>query len=771
MGYSKKNQIAETTKRIFFSGIILILNFFQLIGDLILFTAGLILKLILFFLRLFIYFLKSSRSIIFAFGYKFKKIAKIKINLPKIDFRTLEIKLKSKKVRFDAKANKRIRIRKEKKRLPFKLVLKIFFFGFIFSILIITVPVFFLFLSREIPNPKILSLRSIPVTTKIFDRSGELLYEIYADQNRTPVILSDIPKYLREATIAIEDSDFYNHQGYSFRGIIRAISKIFIEKEIQGGSTITQQLIRSALLDREISLERKIKEIILAVWAEKIYTKDQILEMYFNQVPYGGTAWGVEAASQTYFGKSVKNLNLSESALLAGLPAAPSTYSPFGAYPDLAIKRQGEVLKRMADEGYISEKDKEQALSEKIKFNKPNIGLSAPHFVMYVRDLLSSKFGIHMVERGGLRVYTSLDLNIQKKAEEIVRKELLSLNSLRVGNAAVVVTDPKKGEILAMVGSSDYFDTLNEGNVNVALTLQQPGSAIKVVNYSAALENGFTTASLVSDTPITYKFNGSPSYSPVNYDGNFHGWVSLRSALGNSFNIPAVRVLAKIGVSTMIEQGRKMGIESWVDPSKYGLSLTLGGGEVTMLEMAQVYATLANDGFHQKLNPILKITDYQGNILEEEKVPDGSQAVLSEVAFIISDILSDNNARTAAFGPSSLLYIPGKWVAVKTGTSNEKRDNWAVGFTPNFVVTVWVGNNNNSPMHPTLASGITGATPIWREITDYLLELKGTSIPKMPENVVKVTCRGRDEYFIKGTEKNACLPIPTPSISLSPTPN
>lgn len=635
-----------------------------------------------------------------------------------------------------------------------------FFFGFILSVVVIGIPLSIVIASKSLPNPKMLTERIIPVTTKILDRNGKILYEIYADENRTPVTLADIPPVFKEATLAIEDKDFYHHQGFSPSGIVRAVYSILKNNEIQGGSTITQQLVRSALLSPEVSIERKVKELIISVWAERIYTKDQILEMYFNQVPYGGTAWGAEAAAQNYFGKSIKDVSLAEAALIAGLPAAPSRYSPFGARPELAIERQKEVLRRMVEEQYITPEEREQAEQTQLVFKRPDVGIYAPHFVMYVKDVLSQKYGIHRVEQGGLRVITTLDLDLQQKAQEIVTQEVANLKHLNVGNGAAVITTPKNGEILAMVGSTDYFNIKKDGNVNVALTLQQPGSTIKVVTYAAALQKGFTAASLINDSPITYRAPIGPSYSPVNYDGKFHGLVPLRNALGNSYNVPAVRTLAKIGLTTMIDQARKMGVTSWNDPSQYGLSLTLGGGELTMLEMASIYDTLANNGNEVDISPILVVKDYLGNTIEDNRNKLVKRALPEDVAFIISDILSDNSARANAFGPSSALTIPGAWVPVKTGTSNEKRDNWAIGYTRDFTVTIWVGNNNNAPMNQALTSGITGATPIWRKITDHLLTFYPSSKPTPPSTVVMASCRGKSEYFIQGTEHNACGPIP-----------
>jgi len=511
----------------------------------------------------------------------------------------------------------------------------------------------------------------------------------------------------------------------------------------------------------------------LAFWAERIYTKNQILEMYLNQVPYGGTAWGIEAASQTYFGKSVKTVSLGQAALLAGLPAAPTQYSPFGSHPERAFERQKEVLRRMTEDGYITKAQAEKALSETISFASPNIPIRAPHFVLYVKDILEQRYGPRLVERGGLRITTSLDITIQEKTQDILRSHIASLTNLRVGNGAALVTNPKTGEILAMVGSKDYFNLKAEGNVNVTTSLRPPGSSIKVVNYAAALENGLTAATLLDDSPIVYKIPGSESYAPVNYDGKFHGLTPLRYALGNSYNIPAVKTLAKIGVHTMIEKGRRMGIESWEDESRYGLSLTLGGGEVTILDMARVFGTLANGGKQEDLLPILEVTDYTGRSIEKNMPKAPVAAVKPEAAWILSNILSDNIARTAAFGPDSALVIPGKTVSVKTGTSNDKRDNWTVGFTPSYVVAVWVGNNDNSPMDPFLTSGITGAAPIWHDVMLELLKDKQDDVPIKPDTVIAIPCYyGRIEYFIQGTEPTfgRCAPLPTPTPSPSPTP-
>jgi penicillin-binding protein 1C len=624
---------------------------------------------------------------------------------------------------------------------------------------------------KALPNPQLLTQRDLEVTTKIFDRNGILLYEIYTDQNRTPLPLLQIPKLMQEATISIEDKDFYKHPGFSMTGIIRAARETILNKQMQGGSTITQQLIKSALLSPEITVGRKVKEIILAFWAERIYSKNQILEMYLNQVPYGGTAWGIEAAAWTYFGTPVSGLNLAQIAVLAGLPAAPTEYSPFGTHPEKAFERQKEVLRRMNEDRYITPRQEQEALATSVRFVTPHVPILAPHFVMYVKDILEEQYGPRLVEQGGLRITTSLDRTMQEKAETIVRSQIDSLAGLRVGNGAALVTSPATGEILAMVGSYDYFDVARDGNVNVTTSLRQPGSSIKVVNYAAALENGFTAATILDDSPVVYQTSGSKPYAPVNYDGKFHGLVPLRYALGNSYNVPAVKTLAKIGVASMVEKGQAMGIKSWKDPNRFGLSLTLGGGDVTMLDMARVFGTLANGGREMELQPILEVTDYTGHVLEKNTPKTGAQAVKPEVAWIIGNILSDNTARIAAFGPNSSLVIPGRTVSVKTGTTDSKRDNWTIGYTPSLLTVVWVGNNNNAPMDPLLTSGITGAAPIWHDIMTEFLKDRADEVPAKPDGVTSLPCYfNRPEYFIIGTEPagGRCEPIPTPAASPTP---
>ncbi len=619
------------------------------------------------------------------------------------------------------------------------------------------------YFTRDLPNPKKLESRDLPQTTKILDRNGELLFNVYTDQNRTIVPLSEIPDSLKRATIAIEDKDFYRHKGFDVYGIVRAFRKTVFEGSLQGGSTITQQLVKSAFLSPERTISRKLKELYLAFRVEMAFPKDKILEMYLNQVPYGGTAWGVAAASEQYFGKSVKDLTLAESTLLAGLPAAPSYYSPYGQDPQRAKSRQILVLNRMIEEGYITRDEAEQASKQELKFNPSIVDIRAPHFVMFVREYLAQKYGETVAAQGGLKVTTTLDLKTQDAAQKIVADNVAKLKVYNVGNGAALVTRPNTGEILAMVGSKDFFDTTNDGNVNVTVAARQPGSAIKPINYATALEHKLITpATIILDAPMTFP-GGPKPYSPVNYDGRFHGPVPVRYALGNSYNIPAVKVLAINGVSQMIEQARKMGITTFADESRYGLSLTLGGGEVKMTELAQAFGVFANNGERIDLTPIMKVEDSHGRVLEEFKQKKGEKVLSAETSFLISSILSDNSARSAAFGSNSLLKIGGKTVAVKTGTTDDKRDNWTIGFTPSYLVAVWVGNNNNAPMNPYITSGITGATPIWSEIMTYVLRDKVNEAFKVPSGVTGMEicsttggpksegCNNRFEYFIAGT--------------------
>ncbi len=629
---------------------------------------------------------------------------------------------------------------------------------------------FYYFILRDLPSPTRLASSNLPQSTQIFDRNGVLLYTIYGSRNQTTVALSSIPKTLQEATIAIEDRDFYRHGPIDIKGIARAFYETLFHKQIQGGSTITQQLVKNTLLSPERTLTRKVREIFLSFITEVLYPKDKILAMYLNQIPYGGTAYGIEAASETYFRKHASELDLAEASLLAGLPEAPTSYSPFGPHPELAKQRQLQVLKAMRDNGYITEAQRQQAASEPLHYSTFGNDMKAPHFVLYVKDLLAQKYGTKMVEEGGLKVQTSLDLSVQDFAQTTVTTEVANLASYHVTNGAVVVSNPATGEVLAMVGSRDYFNTTNtDGNVNVTTMKRQPGSSIKPINYADGLIHGFTAATPFIDQATCFPNPGKAPYCPVNYDGKFHGVVDIRHALANSINIPAVKMLKVNGVDSMLHLAQDMGISSLSNSNDYGLALTLGGGEVTMLDMTTAYGVFANSGYRIDLHPILKVIDSKGQVLEQytpvQSPIFGTKVLPEGVAFIISDILADNNARSLEFGSNSALYIPGKYVPVKTGTTNDFRDNWTIGYTPNYVVTVWVGNNDNTPMNG-LASGITGAAPIWHKVMTYLLSDRLAPQSPRPGNVVQLPvcsvtgsqpsptnqCSTHMEYFIKGTE-------------------
>lgn len=645
-----------------------------------------------------------------------------------------------------------------------------FLFLCITSVLFVAIGLLYLLLLRDLPSPTRLDKTTGSFSTQIYDRNGKHLYTIYSDRNQSFIPLSKIPKNIQHATIAVEDKDFYRHGAIDFRGIARAAYSTLFQKQLQGGSTLTQQLVKNSLLTPERTLERKIKEVILSFATEALYNKDEIIEMYLNQVPYGGTSYGVEAASQGFFGKTVTNLTLAEQAYLAGLPEAPSTLSPFGSHPELGKKRQEEILKKMYEQKYITKEELDKALAQELKFQKISNPIKAPHFVFYVKDLLVKKYGQAKVEQGGLKVITSLDLDIQNFAQATVASEVAKLDNYNVGNGGAVITNPGTGEILAMVGGKDYFDG-KDGNVNITIADRQPGSSIKPINYAVGLLKGYSAATPFIDAPVCFPDPPQKPYCPRNYDGRFRGVVTMRQALAQSLNIPAVNMLKINTIDSMIATASAMGLKL-NDPRGYGLSLTLGGAGVTMLDMSTAFGVFANQGYRIDTHPILKVTDRDGKVIEEYKPPKspifGKKVLPSEVTFIISDILSDNNSRAAAFGTNSELRVANKHVSVKTGTTNDYRDNWTIGYTPSVLIAVWVGNNDNSPMSG-IVSGVTGAAPIWNTLMTRMLEGKKSEIPQKPPNVYgkntctgtgSITptgtpgqiCSGRFEYFIAGTE-------------------
>lgn len=619
---------------------------------------------------------------------------------------------------------------------------------------------------KDLPSPLELTTRQIDVSTKIFDRNGVLLYTIYKDKNRTPVKLSQIPQNVRLATLAAEDAEFYSHIGFSVRGTLRALTKNISEGKLQGGSTITQQLVKNALLSSEKTYVRKIRELILSIGVEMNFSKDQILEMYLNEVSYGGSVYGIQEASTHYFNKNVEDLTLSEAALLAGLPQSPTRYSPFGNNPELTFSRQREILHLMKVNKYITEEDEKSASIDRITFAPNRQDIKAPHFVMYVREKLIEEYGEEVVLKGGLTVKTTLDINIQNLAEKVAREEIVKLKSLNVGNSGVVVLDPKNGEILAMVGSVNYFDTEKGGNVNVTTRLRQPGSSIKIINYALGLTNGLTLSSIVDDSPITFNVSGQKPYSPKNYDGTYKGKITVRQALAQSRNIPAVKILASNGVDKMIELGEKMGITTWNDRSRFGLSLTLGGGETKLLELAEVYSVVANGGIKNTTKSITEVKNFKGKTLFSlNKFEDPQPEVIdSRIAYLLIDVLKDNVARSPAFGQNSMLVVKNHpEVAVKTGTSNDLKDNLTIGFSKDYLVAVWVGNNDGSPMSR-IASGITGAAPIWNKIISSLLKDQPSVNWTVPDGLVQKDCFGRYEWFLEERQLT-CPRILEPAVS------
>ncbi len=630
--------------------------------------------------------------------------------------------------------------------------------GLIFGTIIVA------YYSRKLPSPDTLISRDVELSTKIYDRNGESLYDVHGEKDRILVQLEEVPLFLRQATIAMEDQNFYSHKGFDIFGYLRQVRNVLTGHGLAGGSTLTQQLVKNALLTSERTLPRKIKEFILAVQIERRYSKDEILQMYLNEIPYGGQAWGIEAAADDFFGKKTSELSLAESSMLAGLPQATTRFSP-RSDPDAAKWRQQQVLRRMVEDGYITKEEADAAAAEELELKPLGANIRAAHFVMYVRQILEERYGTAMVEEGGLAVTTSLDINLQEQAERIVYEEVNKASWLLVGNGALVAMDPKTGQVLAMVGSKDYFDASTDGNVNVALRERQPGSSIKPLNYVTAFKQGYTPATVLMDVSTTFPGGaGQPDYIPVNYDGKFRGPMQLRYALGNSINVAAVKLLKLVGIPAMLDTAHAMGITTLNEPERYGLSLTLGGGEVRLLDMVTAYSTFASGGVRHDPTVILEVEDKDGHILEEWHPTEGARVLSEEHAYLISDILSDNSARWEAFGEWSPLRIADYQVAVKTGTTDEKKDNWTIGYTPGLTVGVWVGNNDNTPMHPRLSSGITGAAPIWNRAMQAFLP----TLPKedfvRPEGIVEMevdklsgmlpgegTQETRQEIFVKGT--------------------
>lgn len=671
---------------------------------------------------------------------------------------------------------------------PYRLkLLKLKIIGKLTTLAFIAIPVIFFLIvflffwySRDLPYPDRVSKHE-GFSTVILDRNEKPIYDIFTDKNRIPIPFSDIPDAVKKATVAIEDKDFYKHQGFDPRGLLRAVFNIITFQGLQGGSTLTQQLVKNVLLTSERTLPRKIKEFILAVQIERKYTKDEILQMYLNEAPYGGTMWGIEAAAQGYFGVHAKELTPSQSVFLAGLPQRPSYYSPFSGNVNSFKERTQQVLRRLREDGYISSLEEKNLTTDiaKIQFATPGAEFISPHFVIYVKKLLVEMFGEKKVQDGGLRVITTLDSSLQRKTESIVKEELEKIKNLNVGNAAVFGINPKNGEILTYLGSKEYdsSDSLFEGKYDVVSQgYRQPGSALKPITYAVAFSKGYTPATLLMD--VETHFPGGkdkPDYIPKNYDNKYRGPVQMRFALANSINIPAVKTTAMVGIKDILKTSYDMGL-STLPPSdenveKFGLSITLGGGEVRLMDLVAAYGVLANGGVKNDLVSILKVLDHDGKTLYEDKKKTGKRVLGEDVSFLVSHILLDNESRKEVFGTNSYLVVSGKTVSVKTGTTDDKRDNWTVGYTPSVAIGVWVGNNDNAPMNPKLSSGATGAAPIWNRIMREALKDKGNEQFKVPENVTPATIDAfggglahegrptRSEYFIKGTEPTSISSI------------
>ncbi len=596
----------------------------------------------------------------------------------------------------------------------------------------------------QLPDFKSFTDRKIQSSTKIYDRTGEiLLYDVHADIKRTIIPYEEMGTNILNATVAIEDSEFYQHHGIRIKSIIRATFWAKLTgKKLQGGSTITQQLIKNTLLTPEVSISRKMKEWILAVKLEKIMSKDDILALYLNEAPYGGNIYGVEEATKAFFGKEPKEVSLAESAYLASIPNGPTYYSPYRKNKDKLDERKNIVLKRMLDLGFITEEEHQKAKSEVVTFlPEQPMHIAAPHFVFFIKEYLENRYGADALEGGGLKITTTLDYELQKKAEEITLKNALENEKNWNGkNASVVVLDPKTGQILSMVGSRDYFDKTIDGNFNVATAGRQPGSSFKPIVYALAFEKGYTEKTTLFDVKTEFNASCNPNglstdtkcYSPDNYDNAFRGPLSLRAGLAQSINIIAVKLLYLVGISDSIKMARNLGITTLLnDPDRYGLTLVIGGGETTLLDMTSVYGVFANNGVRNPYTGILSVEDGTGNILE--KYEESPQQILKpNTTNLLSSILSDNEARTPTFGANSVLKIPGKDVAVKTGTTNNNKDAWTIGYTPSLAVGVWVGNNDNIPMKK---GGAALAGPIWNEVMTEALKSTSVEYFNKPEPV------------------------------------
>lgn len=650
---------------------------------------------------------------------------------------------------------KRIKKKLKNKKFRRKLLAIVAISIAVFAISVVGV---FAYFSKDLPSPDKINQRDITQSTKIYDRTGNtLLYEVHGEVKRTVVPLDQMSDSIKYATIAAEDQHFYKHIGFDPLGILRATFTNITSGEKPGGSTITQQFVKNSILTPEKTYSRKVKELILSLEMEMKFEKDEILQMYLNEIPYGSNAYGVQAASQTFFAKDANELSLAESALLASLPQAPTYYSPHGTHMETLKARQEWVLDRMLDLKYINAEEAESAKAEELKFQELRGGIIAPHFVIYVKEQLVEKYGEKMVEQGGLQVYTTLNMDMQRTAERVVPEGVTRNQKYNASNAALVAVDPKNGDILAMQGSKDYWDIENDGNVNVALSDRQPGSSFKPFAYAKAFQKGYTPDTILFD--LITDFGGG--YIPKNYNLGETGPLTMRASLANSKNITAVKTLYLAGVDDTIKLAREMGISTLTDSERYGLSLVLGGGEVKLLEEVAAFSVFANDGVKNEKKSILKVIDGSGKVLEENNDSEEKRVLDSQVARQINSILSDNTARSPTFGSSSSLYLGSRPAAAKTGTTQEYRDGWTIGYTPGLAVGIWAGNNDNSPMSNG-AAGTYVAAPIWNAfMTDVL---SGTDIEYFekpdPVRTSKAVLNGR-------TAEEKTVKICQPSMKLA----
>lgn len=633
----------------------------------------------------------------------------------------------------------------DRKKIILSITKYLFFLFLLFCIFIILL---FFYYTYDLPRPEKFTENSFVQSTKIYDRTGKvLLYDIYGEEKREMVSFNKISDYLKNAILTSEDSRFYEHSGIDPEGIIRAVLvDLKLQSASQGASTITQQLIRSVYLTRQKTLARKVREVVLSIEIERKYSKDQIFEWYLNKIPFGENNYGVEAASRTYFNKSSFDVSLAEAATLAAIIPAPSYYSPYGLHKNELLQKKDRVLERMQILGYITEEQLDQAKNEKIVFSGVTRPIKAPHFIMYIRKYLEDKYEESFLKEKGLRVYTSLDWDLQNYIEETVKEADETNMQFNANNVAVVVVDPKTGEILSLIGSKNYFQEsyplgcdeevgkscLFESKFDVAtMGLRQPGSSFKPFVYATAFKKGFTPDTILWD--VKTEFNpycnpggnqnsdqyGLQCYSPQNYDGGYRGKINLRQSLAGSLNIPSVKVLYLAGMEGTLQTAKDFGITTLNEPDRYGLSLVLGGGEINPLELTSAYGVFATEGLKTPTVSILKIEDSEGNIIEENK-KESTKVLDTQTAREINSILSDNNARAPIFGSNSVLYFEDYQVAAKTGTTQSFKDAWTFGYTPFVTVGVWVGNNNNSPINKKTGAGL--AAPIWRKVMEKILK-------------------------------------------------